>query len=97
MIFFGILFYAVIGFLCSLLVIDIYVLIKNERTYKMHIIVTNAICSYQLDCIEKGIRFEVNYDDEEQYDKTLHRWWDWGYKRILPKEKFELIKKYIKD
>ncbi len=33
----------------------------------------------------------------EGYDKTLWRWWDWGYKNILPKEDYELIKPYIQE
>lgn len=26
---------------------------------------------------------------------TFYRWWDWGYTRILPKDKFEIIKPYL--
>jgi hypothetical protein len=32
----------------------------------------------------------------EDYNKTLFRFWDWGYKRIVPKEIYNRIKDYIK-
>lgn len=38
---------------------------------------------------------DVDYDDMENYVVTLWRLWDWGYTRILPKDKFEIIKPYI--
>jgi hypothetical protein len=31
----------------------------------------------------------------ESYNKTLYRLWDWGYKRIVPKEIYDRIKDYI--
>jgi hypothetical protein len=49
-----------------------------------------------MDCIENhNYSYLVDYNDEESYEKTLFRLWDWGYTRILPKDKFEIIKPYI--
>ena len=38
---------------------------------------------------------EVDYRDEESYERTLYRLYDWGYTRILPADKMELIKPFI--
>lgn len=78
----------------------IYFLIKNGITYRWHVLITNAIFLYHVDCesnLEIDLREKiVSYNDLESYDATLFRFWDWGYKHILPKEKFEIIEPYIK-
>ena len=68
---------------------------KNANTHKNHILINKAICVYRMICIDRGENAVVDHDDAEDYDKTLWRLWDWGYTRILPKEKFEIIKPYI--
>ena len=75
----------------------IFVLIKNSNTYKNRKIILNAIYQYKVDCAIKNISFNVDYNDMESYNMTIFRFWDFGYKNILPKEKFEIIKKYIGD
>jgi hypothetical protein len=42
-----------------------------------------------------GVKYEVGYDDMRDYDSTVMRIFDWGYKNILPEDKFEIIKPYI--
>ena len=78
----------------------IYFLVKNFVTYHWHKLITNAIFLYHVSVesiLEIDIREKiVSYNDAESYDSTLFRFWDWGYKHILPKEKFEIIKPYIK-
>ncbi len=74
--------------------------IKNEVTFKNDMIICNAIYAYLSHLIEEG-QYDpenrpVTFEDMEDYDTTLYRIWDWGYTRILPPEKFELIKPYIK-
>lgn len=72
---------------------------KNMNTAKNQIRILNAITDYQDDCVKKDMYKEalnVTIQDKEDYDKTLWRLWDWGYTRILPKDKFEIIKPYIK-
>jgi hypothetical protein len=80
-----------------LLAAILYLEVKNEITYLQHSKIDNAILRYQLDCISKQTRPLVDYIDAEKYTCTLYRLWDWGYTRILPKEKFELIKPFIKE
>ena len=82
--------------LCTGLIVCALILWKNDVTYKQHILVLNAIAAYRIEKILAGESSEVEFDDMEDYDKTLLRIWDWGYKRILPKDKFEIIKPYIK-
>lgn len=69
---------------------------KNKITYENVLKINEAIYVYQIDCIKNGTSSIVDYDDLEDYDKTLWRLWDWGYTRMLPKDKFEIIKPYIK-
>lgn len=75
-------------------------LIKVEVTYRNHIIISSAIHRYSIQLIKEGrydiTAFPVKYEDMEDFDDTQKRFWDWGYTRILPPEKFELIKPYIK-
>ena len=77
----------------------VFVFIKNGVTYYMQEKIGDAILAYQLDRIRKGDIHGsdlVSVWDIERYEKTLFRFWDWGYTRILPPEKFELIKPFIK-
>ena len=69
-------------------------LLKNECTAYMRMKIFNAIVSYQLNRDFFGLIVSLN--DMEDYDSTFYRWWDWGYTRILPPEKFEIIKPWIK-
>ena len=86
-----------------LLTIDVLSLItlkildfKNENTYENTCKISKAIYCYWADCIVNGVKIIVDYEDQEEYEKTFWRLWDWGYTRILPKDKFEIIKPYIK-
>lgn len=72
-------------------------IIKTENTFKKRIIIIDAIYEYIVWCMNNHVKAEVNYTDMEDYDKTDRRWMDWGYTNILPKEKFELIKPFIKE
>lgn len=71
--------------------------VKNQVTFMQHVRITNAIYNYHMDLINHRHfgEYEVHYEDEEDYDKTMWRLWDWGCTRILPKEKFEIIKPYL--
>ena len=75
--------------------VSIYFTVKNEVTYKHHDKLDKAIYKYKMECICNRTKFVVDHDDMEDYNRTLYRFWDWRYTRILPKEKFEIIKSYI--
>lgn len=73
-----------------------YMLIKNRTTSKIYNKYFDAICDYQLECAKNGASPTVSFDDMEDYEDMLYRWWYWGSKYILPADKKELIDKYIK-
>lgn len=73
---------------------------KNENTEKQQVLINKAIFEYHCDLISKGLFNEffepvVDYKDMESYNRTFRRLWDWGYKRILPRDKYLYIKQYI--
>lgn len=72
----------------------ICMLIKVENASKNQEKILNAIYAYA--------QTTGDYDTAlmalaamEDYEETIYRLWDWGYKNILPKEYFELIESYI--
>lgn len=66
--------------------------VSNNRIY-----IINAIFAYHVQCHHTGTEIEVSYEDMEDLNATTRRIWDWGYTRILPQEKFEIIKPYINE
>lgn len=82
-------------FICAE-VFFILLMFKNGNTVTNKIKINNAILKYHTDCILHNLEPMVDYEDAESYEATLFRIWDWGYKRILPKEKYEIIESYIK-
>ena len=83
----------------TLLVGVIILMVKNDVTHAMHHKILDAIYYYKMWYIDHDdiiASHKVEFYDIEPYDVTLFRIWDWGYKRILPPEKFELIKPFIK-
>lgn len=90
----------VVLILCAVLLVCTAVMgLKNDATFFARTKITDAIFKYHMHCIVsnnyEGARL-VTFEDMESYDDTMRRIWDWGYKRILPPEKFELIKPFIK-
>ena len=74
-----------------------YRLVKTNNTHKQRMRILKAIFAYQKSRLNVGdTNFAVDYSDMELYDETDDRLWDWSYKRILPPEKFEIIKPFIK-
>ena len=71
---------------------------KNLKTYSNRRKVISAIGNYHVHLIDNNSLSDsqVEYKDIESYYKTLFRIWDWGCTRILPKEKFEIIKPFMK-
>lgn len=70
--------------------------IKNHNTFIKQTSITRAIYNYKVEQINAGLPHnDVDYSDIEAYEKTLFRFWDWSNKRILPKEKYEIIKEYL--
>lgn len=85
-----------VNILVAMLFLCIVMMIKNEVTYHHHMRILKAIEEYENMCFDYERMNDVNCDDMESYEHTLFRIWDWGYTRILPKDKFEIIEPYIK-
>lgn len=72
-------------------------MIRNVVAFKNGTIIIEAIYKYRLSMIDAGVYvFAVSYEDMEPYGKTMLRLWDFGYTKILPPDKYEPIKPYIK-
>lgn len=71
-----------------------FLLLKSENAYHNRTIIIYAIMQYRIEN-RYTLVCQVCPSDMEPYEKTVCRLWDWGYTRILPKEKFEIIKPYI--
>lgn len=74
----------------------IFLLIKNNITFNNRELMREAIYLYLTDeSVDTESTMWIYFDDMESYEETLYRLWDFGYKHILPKEKYEIIKPYI--
>jgi hypothetical protein len=84
-------------YIIALLIFAVFMFIKNENTYRVHTKVIDAIHKYRMFCIYNAPdqTEQVSVFDIEPYAQTLFRLWGWGYKRILPAEKYELIKEFL--
>lgn len=58
-------------------------------------VIADAILAYQMERIYDGKEFCVTQDDQEDFNDTLWRLWDWSYNRILDEDKYRTIKPYI--
>lgn len=91
----------IIIFLCWVASLCLVILlIKNENTNRKRMIIIEAIKEYCTFRIKNDTwdRTDLSlYDCMEPYDRTLWRLTDWSYKRILPRDKFEIIKPFIKE
>lgn len=92
--------FMVLSGIIVLFIIVVYcvmMIIKNNVNYKNHNKILNAIDNYNFDMIKQGKPENVIHcgDEIKNYDKILNNIFDWGYKNILPKDKFEKIRNYI--
>ena len=78
------------------LLLGAFLIAKNEVTFSRQVAVSIAMHAYNMHQISiHECDNLLDYDDIEPYMKTFWRLWDWGYKRLLPPDKFELIKPYL--
>lgn len=77
-------------------VFAVFVALNADMSCKQRTKIVNAIFVYDVDTtINYHKRPLVTLDDIENIDDTFRRWWDWGYKRILPPDKLAIIEPYI--
>ena len=70
------------------------ILLKLPITNQAYNKIMSAIDTYAKLTLDYGLALEM-LDAMEDFDTTLFRITDWGYKNILPKEYIEVIKPYI--
>ena len=90
----------------SLLYIIAYGLVyfKLNRMSVNTNIISEAIHRYHLDCMKrynddidyKSFSYEVDYCDMLNYTVCVLHPGIWSYKQILPKDKYEIVKEYIR-
>lgn len=68
----------------------IFLWFKSDNALDMQIYIASGIHQYIL-----AGGTDVTYADMESYLRTIIRFWDWGYTRILPPDKFEKIRPYL--
>ena len=78
------------------IVYGVYMLFKVRNAYNNQMIILKAISDYS-DETGNIRKSTILLDNMEDLIKTAFRLWDWGYKNILPKEDFELIKPYLEE
>ena len=82
----------------SLVVLLIFIILAYGRlvfSFNAHEKIDNAIYLYRMQCFVEEDEPLVDYSDMESFVKTMLRICDFGYSRILPPDKFELVKDYI--
>ena len=86
-------------FYCAVVLVEFsfffFMIYRANVAYKNRDIILDAIYAYQLDELHRNREWQVDYEDMEVYERTVWRLWDFGYTRILPKEKYEIVKEYI--
>ena len=88
--------------LVSLITFVLFVSVRNNVAYRNRCKIIDAIYDYGTYLIrdkydlETPIKTKLIYDKMESYYKTMIRFWDFGCKRILPKQEFDKIKDFIK-
>lgn len=91
-------YFVICLFIVWVVVVCVFIasLIKNDTTFNNRLIIISAISAYHDHCLTHRIDWDVDFCDMEDYDDTYKRFWDFGYKRILPKDKFDIVKPFIK-
>ena len=74
----------------------VLMMIRNEIAYKQFVRLTNAVYAYINECIMQEIQPVVHYSDFADYDEIASDIWDWSDKGILPPDKYEIIKPFLK-
>ena len=84
----------VIVICCLIICFLIMLIIKNENTFKQQKKIIKAIDKWYDNTGD--VVMALNYlHSMEDYRKTLFRLWDWGCKRIVPKNVYHHIKPFI--
>jgi len=86
--------YFILSVSILILLYELLMLIKIDNAYKNQEKILYAIDRYIYET-NNYIKGFYLLESMEDFDATIFRLTDWGYKNILPKEDFELIESYI--
>lgn len=79
-----------------ILIVMVILHLKNNNTYKNHIILLNAIAEHNCAVIlEDQCDKRISYECIESYYKTLFNLFDWGYKNLVPRDVYKRIEPFI--
>lgn len=79
-----------------ILIAMVILLLKNNNTYKNHIILLNAIAEHNSAAmLEDQYDKRISYECIESYYKTLFNLFDWGYKNLVPRDVYKRIEPFI--
>lgn len=70
--------------------------IRSHLVNEWRSIITYAIYVYQWQAISHDKPIEVVYENMQSIEGSLFRFWEFGYKYLLPADKLEIVKPYIK-
>lgn len=76
-------------------IIVLLFVVKALVTGAHHWRINDAIYLYRMECIANHVEREVGQDDMEGFYETYFRLWDWSDKRIMRREDYAKIEKYI--
>lgn len=82
--------------LILLLMLLVLIFIKNINTFNKRADIIKAIGKYRTNTLKQNQYAVVDYSDMESYEHTLFNIFEWGYEGILSKEKYLLVKPYMK-
>lgn len=85
----------VIAVLCFTFLVFILLDKKHDRANENYNLIFNAVYNYRMHCVASDEKPLVNYSEIESVLHNTLRIWDWGYSKMLPNLKYEIIKNYI--
>lgn len=71
--------------------------LRGELVFRNRLIIIRAISRYRLANPDKANKYEVDYTDMRGRRGIYFRFWDHGYKHILPRRKYAIIEPYINE
>lgn len=91
-------FFIIIADLCIIL-FCVFICIRTKVAERNHKKIARAIYEYKKALLHGNLsrkKPDIDWSEMEFFDQTVKRFWDFGCTRILPKEKYELVKPFIR-
>lgn len=79
-----------------ILIVTVIVYLKNNNTYKNHMIILNAIAKYNYAAMLEDLWGDrIEYSCVKSYYSSLFNIFDWGYKNLVPRDVYKRIEPFI--